>query len=142
MEAKPLPSPDEISTFYIQATESIQQRWPRTLKQGDTFAMFDALGDCIPPGLTPGGVFHNDTRYLSGMQLLLDGQRPLLLSSAVGNDNVVLTVDLCNPDIYQNKQVVLPREILHVRRSKFLWDGACRERIAVHNFDTRPQKCW
>jgi hypothetical protein len=77
MEAKILPySPDDISTLYIQATESIQQRWPRTLKQGDTFGLFDALGDVIDPGMTPGGVFHNDTRYLSGMQLLIDGQRP------------------------------------------------------------------
>ena len=49
--------------------------------------------------MTPGGVFHNDTRYLSGMQLLIDGQRPLLLSSSVENDNVILTVDLTNPDI-------------------------------------------
>jgi glycogen debranching enzyme len=143
MEAKILPdSPDDISTFYIQATESIQQRWPRTLKQGDTFGLFDALGDCVAPGLTPGGIFHNDTRYLSGMQLLIDGQRPLLLSSTVENDNVVLTVDLSNPDIYQGSTIVLPREILHIRRSKFLWQGTCHERIAIHNFDTRPQKCW
>ncbi|HKQ46141.1 MAG TPA: amylo-alpha-1,6-glucosidase [Rhizomicrobium sp.] len=143
MEAKILPdSPDDISTFYIQATESIQQRWPRTLKQGDTFALFDVLGDCVAPGLTPGGLFHNDTRYLSGVQLLIDGQKPLFLSSAVENDNVVLTVDLSNPDIYQGNALVLPREILHIRRSKFLWQGTCHERIAVHNFDSRPQKCW
>lgn len=143
MEAKILPdSPDDISTFYIQATESIQQRWPRTLKQGDTFGLFDAMGDCVNPGLTPGGVFHNDTRYLSGMQLLIDGQRPLLLSSAVENDNVVLTVDLSNPDIYQGNALVLPREILHVRRSKFLWDGTCHERLAIHNFDAKAHSCW
>jgi glycogen debranching enzyme len=143
MELNLLPDlPDDISTFYIQATESIQQRWPRTLKQGNSFALFDALGDVIDPALTPGGLFHNDTRYLSGVQLLIDGQRPLLLSSAVGNDNVVLTVDLSNPDIYQGNTIVLPREILHVRRSKFLWDGTCYERIAVRNFDARPQKCW
>ena len=143
MEAKPLPdSPDDISTFYIQATESIQERWPRTLKQGDTFALFDALGDCVAPGLTPGGLFHNDTRHLSGLQLLIDGQRPLLLSSAVENDNVVLTVDLSNPDIYQGNAIVLPRETLHVRRSKFLWQGTCHERIAIHNFDAKPQSCW
>jgi glycogen debranching enzyme len=143
MEARILPdSPDDISTYYIQATESIQERWPRTLKQGDTFAMFDALGDVIAPGLTPGGVFHNDTRYLSGVQLLIDGQRPLLLSSAVENDNVILTVDLSNPDIYQGSAIILPREVLHIRRSKFLWQGACHERIAIHNFDARPQKCW
>src|ERR1700759_3574488 len=143
MEAKTLPdSPEDISTFHIQATKSILERWPRTLKQGDTFAMFDALGDCVAPGLTPGGVFHNDTRYLSGVKFLIDGQRPLLLSSAVENDNVVLTVDLSNPDIYQNGAIVLPRETLHVRRSKFLWQGTCHERIAIHNFDAHPRACW
>jgi glycogen debranching enzyme len=143
MEAKTLlDSPEDISTFHIQATESIQQRWPRTLKQGDMFALFDALGDCVAPALTPGGVFFNDTRYLSGVQLLLDGQRPLLLSSAVENDNVVLTVDLSNPDIYQGTAIALPREILHIRRSKFLWQGTCHERIAIRNFDARPQTCW
>jgi glycogen debranching enzyme len=143
MEAKTLlDSPDDISSFYIQATESIQQRWPRTLKQGDMFALFDALGDCVAPGLTPGGIFFNDTRHLSGLQLLIDGQRPLFLSSAVENDNVILTVDLSNPDIYQGATIALPREILHIRRSKFLWQGTCHERIAVHNFDAHPQKCW
>ena len=143
MEAKILPdTPDDISAFHIQATESIQQRWPRTLKQGDTFGLFDALGDCVAPGLTPGGIFHNDTRYLSGLQLLIDGQTPLLLSSAMENDNVILTVDLSNPDIYKGNAMALPREILHIRRSKFLWQGACYERIAVRNFDSRPQKCW
>src|SRR5258708_16138751 len=101
MEAKILPdSPDDISTFHIQATESIQQRWPRTLKQGDTFGLFDALGDCVAPALTPGGLFHNDTRYLSGVQLLIDGQRPLLLSSPAETGNFVPTVALSQPYIY------------------------------------------
>lgn len=143
MEAKSrTDSPDEISSFYIQATESIQQRWPRTLKQGDSFALFDALGDIVEPGNSPGGLFHLDTRHLSGLELLIDGQRPLLLSSAIESDNVVLTVDLSNPDIYQGGKVVLPRETLHVRRSKFLYGGICYERIAVHNFDTKAQRCW
>ncbi len=145
MEAKILPdeaTPDETASFYIQATESIQERWPRTLKQGDSFALFDMLGDIIQPGLTPGGLFYNDTRHLSGLQLLLDGQRPLLLSSAVENDNVVMTVDLSNPDIYQDGKIVLPRETLHIRRSKFLWNGTAHERIAVHNFGAAPQKCF
>ena len=142
MEGKPLPEPDEISSFYIQATASIQERWPRTLKHGDTFSLCDQLGDVHKPDLTPGGLFHEDTRYLSEWRLLLDGQRPLLLSSTIDDDNVVLTVDLSNPDIYRDGQIVLPRETLHVRRSRFLWEGCAYERIAVHNFDSRPQKCW
>lgn len=143
MEAKTLSlSPDETSNFYIQATESIQERWPRTLKNGDTFGLFDALGDVVNPGSTPGGLFHQDTRHLSGLEFLIDGQRPLLLSSAVENDNVVLTVDLSNPDIYENGKIVLPREILHMRRSKFLWEGTAYERFAIHNFDADPHRCW
>jgi glycogen debranching enzyme len=142
MEAKPLPpSPDETSSFYIQATESIQERWPRILKSGDTFGLFDALGDVIEPRISPGGLFHNDTRHLSGLEFLINGQRPVLLSSAVENDNVVLTVDLSNPDIYENGKIVLPRETLHVRRSKFLWLDTAYERFAIHNFDTRSHRC-
>jgi glycogen debranching enzyme len=143
MEARDLPdSPDDISTFYIQATESIQERWPRTLKQGDSFALFDAFGDVTDPGLTPGGLFHNDTRYLSQWQLLLNGHRPLLLSSDMASDNVLLSVDLSNPDIYRDGVVVLPREVLHLRRSRFLWQGGCRERIVAHNFDIHPHSFW
>ncbi|MGH6827850.1 MAG: amylo-alpha-1,6-glucosidase [Rhizomicrobium sp.] len=143
MEAKPLPSsPEETSNFYIQATESIQERWPRTLKSGDTFGLFDAVGDVVEPGATPGGLFHQDTRHLSGLEFLINGQRPLLLSSAVENDNVVLTVDLSNPDIYENGKVVLPRETLHVRRSKFLWQGTSYERFAIHNFDALTRRCF
>jgi glycogen debranching enzyme len=142
MEAKPLPpSPDETSSFYIQATESIQERWPRILKSGDTFGLFDALGDVIEPRISPGGLFHNDTRHLSGLEFLINGQRPVLLSSAVENDNVVLTVDLSNPDIYENGKIVLPRDTLHVRRSKFLWLDTAYERFAIHNFDTRSHRC-
>ena len=71
-------------------------------------------------------VFSITTRAIfPGLEFLIDGQRPLLLSSAVENDNVVLTVDLSNPDIYEDGKIVLPRETLHVRRSKFLWDGTC-----------------
>jgi glycogen debranching enzyme len=143
MEAKSLPSsPDETSSFYIQATESIQERWPRTLKNGDMFGLFDALGDVKDPALTPGGLFYRDTRHLSGLEFLIDGQRPLFLSSALENDNVVLTVDLSNPDIFERGKIVLPRETLHVRRSKFLWDGACYERFSIHNFDALSRRCW
>jgi glycogen debranching enzyme len=46
-------------------------------------------------------------------------------------------VDLVNPDIYHSKVLVLSRETLHIRRSIFLWNGACYQHLALQNFDTR-----
>jgi glycogen debranching enzyme len=138
----PAENPDEIPSFHIQATASIQERWPRTLKHGDLFGLFDRLGDIVNPGLTPGGLFLGDTRHLSELKLMVDGQRPLFLSSAIEDDNVVLNVDVSNPDTYHEKNLVFERETLHVRRSRFLWRGTLFERVSVHNFDTSDRRCW
>lgn len=135
-------SAEEIPSFHIQATASIQERWPRTLKHGDMFGLFDRLGDIVNPGLTPGGLFLGDTRHLSELKLMIDGQRPLFLSSAIEDDNVVFHVDVSNPDLYLDNALVFSRETLHVRRSRFLWRNTLYERIAVHNFDVTPRRCW
>ncbi|MBV9570477.1 MAG: amylo-alpha-1,6-glucosidase [Alphaproteobacteria bacterium] len=128
---------ESSAPFYIAATASIQESWPRTLKHGDTFALFDQHGDILNAAGNPAGIFHQDTRYLSGSYLLVEGYRPLLLSSAVHDDNAVLTVDLANPDIMRDGDVAISRETFHIVRTKFLWDGACYERIAAENFDSR-----
>lgn len=131
---------DASAPFYIAATASFQEAWPRTLKHGDTFAMFDQHGDILNAAGNPAGIFHRDTRYLSGSYLLIEGHRPMLLSSTVRDDNVALTVDLANPDITRGDEVALSRETLHLVRTKFLWNGACYERIAVQNFDSIPHE--
>src|ERR1051326_9496453 len=82
---------ESATPFYIAATSSFQELWPRTLKHGDTFAMFDQHGDILNAAQNPAGIFHEDTRYLSGCYLLIEGHRPLLLSSTVHDDNAVLT---------------------------------------------------
>jgi glycogen debranching enzyme len=113
------------------------QRRTRTLKQGDTFALFDDLGDICSAEASKEGVFHRDTRFVSQLELFLDDHRPLLLSSGVRQDNSALVVDLVNPDILADGQLILSREMLHVRRSIFLWNGTCYQHIGVENFDTR-----
>jgi glycogen debranching enzyme len=83
--------------FYIPATGPTRPR--RVLKHGDTFIVVDSHGDI---GASPGGtdgLFHCDTRFLSHLELLLNGMQPLLLGSNVRDDNTQLTVDLTNPDI-------------------------------------------
>ena len=129
--------------YYIPATEAtaLPQR-PRTLKQGDTFALFDERGDISSANGRQQGIFHRDTRYLSQLELFLDDHRPLLLSGEVRDDNSALVVDLVNPDIYKEKHLVLSREMLHVRRSIFLWEGTCYQHLTLQNFDTRAHDIW
>src|SRR5207302_5840233 len=52
--------------------------------------------------------------------------------------NALLAVDLTNPDVSVGDRVVIPRGILHIFRAKFLWEGACYERIRVRNFGLAP----
>ncbi len=119
--------------FYIPATGPAS-RPRRTLKHGDTFIVVDSHGDI---GASPGGtdgLFHGDTRFLSRLELLLNGVQPLLLGSNVRDDNSQLTVDLTNPDIYFDQRLVLPKDTLHVVRTIFLWGDTAYQRLAIRNY--------
>jgi glycogen debranching enzyme len=120
--------------FYIRAQSSLSQNQTRVLLQGDTFAVFDPHGDIQPYWAGEQGLFHRDTRYLSKSELRISGARPLLLSSAVRDDNILLSVDLTNPDLTLASGASLPRGIVHINRGKFLTEIGCFEKITVHNF--------
>ncbi len=128
----------ETSPFYIQAPTPAADERTRVLKQGDTFAVFDHYGDIKPVGLGEEGLYHEGTRFLSCLLLVLERERPLFLSSTVRDDNEVLAIDLTNPDLASNGRVEVPRGTLHLGRSKFLWDGACYERLRVRNYGLAP----
>ncbi len=124
---------NEPSAFYIQATAP-SSRPRHSLKHGDTFCVCDAHGDI---GVSPGsadGVYDNDTRFLSRLELLIDGQPPLHLGSSVRDDNVVLTVDLANADRYVDGHNVLQRDTVHVVRDVYLWEGMAHQRVRVTNY--------
>jgi glycogen debranching enzyme len=123
--------------FYI-ATTGPSARPRRTLKHADTFAVFDSHGDMGASAGGPDGLFDRDTRYLSRFELLIDGMQPLLLGSSVRDDNLTLTADLTNPDIFYDGRIVLPRDTLHVVRTAYLWKGAAHQRIAVGNYGEVP----
>lgn len=129
-----------IAQFYIPAAASLQERRPRTLKHGETFALFDHNGDALGAPGSPEGVFFRDTRHLSYLYLTIDGARPLLLSSTVRDDNATLTCDLTNPDLVDaNGEIYLEHDLIHLRRSRFIWNGACYERLMVKNYDEQAR---
>src|SRR6202795_55283 len=123
--------------YAIAANATLQERRTRTLKHGDTFAVFDQRGDI---GGEPGnseGLYYRDTRILSQFTLLLEEARPLLLSSMTQDDNAIFSADLSNPDLLVNGQIALRHEQIHLHRLKFVWDGACYERLLIRNFSDR-----
>jgi len=137
---QPGPGAAALAQFYIPAAASLQERRPRTLKQGDTFAVFDHNGDVLSGPGSPEGIFHRDTRFLSHLRLSVGGARPMLLSSTVREDNATLTCDLTNPDLYEDARPVIAHDRLHLRRSKFLWNARCFERVTIRNFDEQPRR--
>ncbi|NDW02595.1 glycogen debranching N-terminal domain-containing protein, partial [Salipiger sp. PrR002] len=127
--------------FFIPAAASLQERRPRTLKHGDTFAVFDHNGDVLSGPGSPEGLFHHDTRYLSHYYLTIGGERPILLSSTLRDDNATLTCDLTNPDLNdETGRCLIAHDRIHMRRTRFLWQGTCYERLAVRNFDETPHE--
>ena len=123
--------------FYIAATRSTT-RPRRALKHGDTFLVVDSHGDIGASAGGADGLFHDDTRFLSRLELRLNDAQPLLLGSNVRDDNTLLAVDLTNPDLYVDGQRVLEKDIVHVARTIFLWQGTAYQRIAVRNHGLRP----
>jgi glycogen debranching enzyme len=110
----------------------------RVLKLGDSFAVFDPHGDVSPGPASEHGLFHAGTRFLSRFELLLGSGSPLLLSSGISEDNTVFTADLTNPDVVlPDGRVGLARGLLHLFRSRVLWNGRWAERVRVSNHALR-----
>ena len=124
--------------WHIIASSSLIYDDIKVLKQGDTFGLFDRNGDIHSLRTGSHGLYHEGTRFLSRFELTMNGERPLLLSSTVKQDNVMLSVDLTNPDMTQEGQEEVARGALHLSRSRFLWQGLCFERLRVHNYSLHP----
>ncbi|MCW5622599.1 MAG: amylo-alpha-1,6-glucosidase [Burkholderiales bacterium] len=130
-----------VPEFFIPAASSLQERRPRTLKHDDSFAVFDHNGNALSGPGSPEGLYHRDTRHLSLLCLTLGGTLPILLSSTLRDDNATLTCDLTNPDLHdEHGHLALEHDLIHIRRSRFLWQAACYERLALRNFDEAPRR--
>ena len=121
------------TSFGVALTAS-PARPRHVMKHGDCFLVVDSHGDI---GAAPGesdGLFLHDTRYLSHLELRINGLQPLLLGSNLSNDNCVLTVDLANPDFIEKEHIALKKNLLHVSRTMFVAGEALHQRLVVHNY--------
>src|SRR5262249_24839876 len=66
--------------WYILAGSSLVDQRTLGFKHGETFVAFTPSGDIESIAGKGQGLFHDDMRYLSRLELRLNGRRPLLLS--------------------------------------------------------------
>ncbi len=133
----------DVDDFAISSDVSLAERRLLTIKDGDTFGVFDQAGQIVPGNGNTVGLFHRDTRHLSELELLVGGRPPMLLSATLRDDNATLACDLTNPDLPGQPEVAgsaVSQDLIHVGRSRFLWRGACHERIVVRNFDVAAHR--
>lgn len=120
--------------FTVGATSTLTETGTRVLKAGDTFGLFDRFGNVNSRGLSEPGLYHHGTRFLSLLHLRFPNDRLLLLDSSVRDNNLLLSVDMMNPDMLGPTGQMIGRGTLHVNRTVLIRDGACYQRVRVTNY--------
>ncbi|TMK24697.1 MAG: hypothetical protein E6G64_17035 [Actinobacteria bacterium] len=99
--------------------------------EGSTFCICDELGDFHAD---VEGLFAEDTRFLSGLNMTINGKRPLLLSSG--------RIEYFSAAFFTRNPLAgdLERDELSIRRERFVGDGAMQDTFVVHNSAQRPRE--
>lgn len=95
------------------------------IKEGALFYVCDDRGDLVPETEQGYGLYWKDTRFLSGLRLLVDGASPALLGAQSERSYV-----LSRTAMLETKD----RGALEIRRESFLYEGSFYERVAVTNY--------
>ena len=133
--AFPPDAPPE-TTFTITATQPAGP--PHALKHGDTFVVLDVRGDIGTSFVGSSGLFYDDTRHLSRLELLLNDKPPLLLGSNLRDDNTAFFVDLTNPDLIDGQRLVMEKDRVHILRTIFIWRDTAYQRLGMRNYGDQP----
>jgi glycogen debranching enzyme len=124
--------------WYVAATAARSEESPQVVKHDETFALFDRFGDIHTWGSGGLGLYHEDTRFLSTLELGLNGVKPMYLGSTVKEGNNLLIVEMMNPDFMVDGRVAVPKGEVHIFRAKLLKDAACYEHIRLAHHGLEP----
>lgn len=62
-----------IEDHYAPQASSMPSQWQHVLKHGETFALFDHFGDSNGHSHGAQGLYHEDTRFVSRLELRING---------------------------------------------------------------------
>ena len=131
----PIPSPyGERREFQVLGPRRMDNL---TLIDGKTFLSTRTSGDIAPAGAPDIGFFHNDTRFLSFMEIRVGGTRTVLLSSNT-EKTFLSQIELTTSNIHLRESFDLPENTIHIRREQMLSSDVLFERISFSNFNLNP----
>lgn len=110
----------------------------RVIKENDLFLLTDLSGDITEAGSERGhGLYTKDTRFLSRLELKVNGSRLDWLSSEA-DENYVANIVLTNPSAKLSGKVKLWPQSLEVKRNRFIYQGVLYETLTVTSFHPQP----
>ena len=94
-----------------------------TILEGSTFCICDEIGNL---GGTVNGLFAEDTRFLSELELRINGERPLLLSCG--------KVEYFSAAFFLRNPLAggLPQDVLSITRERFVGEGM-QDHVCIRN---------
>ncbi|SFF67426.1 Glycogen debranching enzyme (alpha-1,6-glucosidase) [Halobacillus alkaliphilus] len=109
----------------------------QVLKDNQLFLLTDLYGNIPldhPYGL---GLYKEDTRFLSEMNVTINGEAPILLQSNIDQNDRPVTM-LTNPHIEKNGEVELWRESIEIMRTRYISNDILYETVQVKNYNPKP----
>ena len=130
---------EEISCPYPEPQLGFLAYEPRkvnnlTLIDGKTFLSTTVSGDITPPGAPDVGFFHDDTRFLSKLELKVGGHRTVVLSSST-EKTFASKIELTTGALAQINSFDLPENTVHIRRQQLLASDVLYDSITLSNFN-------
>src|SRR5690606_2044239 len=90
----------------------------------------------LPFGKEVQGLYCRDTRYISTLELKLNGVWPKLLSSTIKEENEIHSVDLTNPELVLDNGELLHQGTIHIRRSQSVRENSFFESLEINNYNS------
>jgi len=129
----------EIPSPYPEPRLVYQNAEPRkvnnlTLIDGKTFLSTTVSGDIMPPGAPDVGFFHDDTRFLSRLELRVDGYRTVVLSSST-EQTFASQIELTTGKSTMRETYEIPENTVHIRREQLLSSETLFDNFSFENFN-------
>ncbi|KWW17280.1 amylo-alpha-1,6-glucosidase [Peribacillus simplex] len=108
----------------------------RVIKENDLFLLTDERGNITENHQYGLGLYAKDTRFLNKLNIKINGEDPILLSSKA-DENYMATILLTNPHMENDEEVVLWRESIEIQRKRFINNGVLYEAITLKNYSPK-----